>query len=176
MTAVQPEDVAQHSLGVAMIAHLLVTIDQKEYGGDPPQQEILAAALYHDAAEALLTDIVAPVKKYSPELEQAFADLERVAERQLLDTLPALLRDEYERIFQRDRPEVADFVHAADKLDALCKCKQEVRRGNQEFALAEQQLTAVCERYAAHMPSVRYFMDTFLPAFGRSVDEYRYLK
>ena len=69
-----------------------------------------------------------------------------------------------------------NYVHAADKLDALCKCKQELRRGNQDFAIAHDQIAQACRRYAETMPAVGYFMDVFLPAFERSVDEYRYLQ
>jgi 5'-deoxynucleotidase len=176
MMALQPEDVAQHSFGVVLIAHALCEIDKQIYGQDPPLQDVLVAALYHDASESILTDVVAPVKKYNPEMEQAFAHLERLAEQQILATLPEPLRPAYKAVFDKRQGIVADYVHAADKLDALCKCKQELRRGNQEFAIAERQIAESCRRYAEKLPSVGYFMDVFLPAFERSVDEYRYLQ
>jgi 5'-deoxynucleotidase len=176
MMALQPEDVAQHSFGVVMIAHALCEIDKEIYGLQPPTLDVLVAALYHDSCESILTDVVAPVKKYNPQMEQAFANLERLAEQQLLDTLPDPLRPAYTMAFAKRRGVVADYVHAADKLDALCKCKQELRRGNQEFAIAERQIEASCRRYAEKLPSVGYFMDVFLPAFEHSVDEYRYLQ
>lgn len=173
--AFQPEDVAQHSFGVALIAHALCEIDQHVYGQTPPTQDVLVAALYHDASESILTDIIAPVKKYNPEMEQAFAQLEGIAERQILAMLPGELKPAYTASFAKRRDIVGEYVHAADKLDALCKCKQELRRGNQEFAIAEQQLTQACQACAAEMPSVAYFMDVFVPAFEHSVDEHRYL-
>jgi 5'-deoxynucleotidase len=176
MMTIQPEDVASHTFGVVMIAHILCTIDQEVYGKSPNLERVLGAALLHDAAESILTDIVAPVKKYNPEIEEVFAHLENIAERQLLDSLPKEIRHSYEKLFDRESPEVADYIHAADKLDALCKCKMEVRRGNQDFVPAKNQIEESLLRIADKMPSVRYFMDTFLPAFERSVDEYRYLK
>ncbi len=175
MTALQPEDVAQHSFGVALIAQALCAIEQEVFHRQLPTAEILAAALLHDASECILTDVVAPVKKYSAEVEQAFSHLEQVAERQLLNALPDALQPLYEHWFQRSG-EVFDYVKAADKLDALSKCRQEVRRGNQEFALAANQIEASVREYAHRMPSVAYFIEHFLGAFDHSVDEYRYLR
>ncbi len=176
MTAVQPEDVAQHTFGVVLIAHALCEIDKNVFHQNPPTEEVLVAALYHDASESILTDVVAPVKKYSPVIERAFAQLEAIAQEQILDTLPASLKGAYACAFDREREAVRDYVHAADKLDALCKCKQELRRGNQDFAVAHDQIAQACRKYAETMPAVGYFMDVFLPAFERSVDEYRYLQ
>ncbi|RIV28788.1 5'-deoxynucleotidase [Alicyclobacillaceae bacterium I2511] len=175
MNALQSEDVAQHSFGVALIAQALCAVEQEVFHRSLPTADILAAALLHDASECILTDVIAPVKKYSVEVEQAFSHLEQVAEKQLRNTLPNALQPMYEQWFQRSG-EVFDYVKAADKLDALCKCRQEVRRGNQEFALAASQIESSVRVYADRMPSVAYFIDHFLEAFDHSVDEYRYLK
>jgi 5'-deoxynucleotidase len=176
MMTVQPEDVASHTFGVVMIAHILCTIDREIFGGHPNFEQILGAALLHDGAESILTDVVAPVKKYNSEIEAAFVQLEGIAERQLLDTLPKEIQPAYENLFNRNDPEIADYIHAADKLDALCKCRMEVRRGNQDFVPAKNQIENALLSFADRMPSVRYFMDTFMPAFDHSVDEYRYMK
>lgn len=176
MVATSAEDVAQHTFGVALIAHALAVIDRDLFQQNPPVEEIMAAALLHDASEAILTDVIAPVKKYNPEVSQAFSQLENLAEQQLLATLPPELRRVYEPCFDKTREAVQKYVHVADKIDALCKCKLEVKRGNQEFALALVQIGTAVEEYAARMASVRYFVDTFLPAFDRSIDEYRYLQ
>lgn len=176
MVATQAEDVAQHTFGVALIAHVLAVVDRDLFHQNPPVEDIVVAALLHDASESILTDVIAPVKKYNPQVSKAFSDLEHLAEQQLLATLPSELRLVYATSFDKGREEVQKYVHAADKLDALCKCKLEVRRGNQEFAIALQQIGGSVEEYAGKMPSVRYFVDTFLPAFDRSIDEYRYLQ
>lgn len=174
--ALEREDVAQHTFGVVLIAHALCVIDQEIFGKHPPVEDVLATALLHDASESILTDVVAPVKKYSPEIQSAFSALERVAENQLVETLPAQLQLRYRTWLHPNAAEVDDYVHAADKLDALSKCMQEVRRGNQDFTLALEQIEQAVQAYAERMPCVRYFTETFLPAFSRSVDEYRYLK
>ncbi|WP_026961828.1 5'-deoxynucleotidase [Alicyclobacillus herbarius] len=176
MMALQTEDVAQHCFGVALIAHALCVIDEVVYGQKTDVGKVIAASLYHDASEAILTDVVAPVKKYNDEVAETFARLEHIAEKQLLDTLPQELQAAYTSAFDRTDEQVASYVHAADKLDALCKCKLEVRRGNQEFAVAARQIEAQVQAMAESMPAVQYFMERFLPAFEHSIDEYRYLQ
>jgi 5'-deoxynucleotidase len=174
MVATQPEDVAQHSFGVALIAHALCIIDEEIFHRRPDVGRVLAAALLHDAAESILTDVIAPVKKYSPDVESAFKKLEGLAEAQIVETLPPVLQEKYRDAMARQDTEVSEYVHAADKLDALCKCKLELRRGNQEFAIAAKQIEDGLRAHAS--PCVAYFLDTFVPAFDRSVDEYRYLQ
>lgn len=174
MVATQPEDVAQHSFGVALIAHALCVIDEQLYGRTPEVGKVLAAALLHDASESILTDVIAPVKKYSPDVEAAFKKLERLAETQLVESLPPALQDAYRTALNHADGQVSDYVHAADKLDALCKCRIELRRGNQEFAIAARQIEQALR--TSPLPCVAYFLDTFVPAFDRSIDEYRYLQ
>ncbi|QQE80279.1 5'-deoxynucleotidase [Alicyclobacillus sp. SO9] len=176
MVSVQSEDVAQHSFGVAVIAHMLCEIEKEVFGNRLKTEDVLAAALLHDATEAILTDVIAPVKKYSPEVEDAFHHLESVAQVQMIKSLPKELQSVYQQHMSRNDAEIDAYVHAADKLDALCKCKMELRRGNPDFRIAAEQIEQSLETYAERMPSVRYFMDIFLPAFDYSIDEYRYLQ
>jgi len=176
MVSLQNEDVAQHSYNVTLIAQMLCEIDAAVFGRTPDVAAILAAALLHDASEAILTDVVAPVKKYSPEVEQAFHRLEDLARLQMLESLPSELKPAYEKHMLKYSQEVEDYVHAADKLDALAKCKQELRRGNSDFTIAAKQIEELVLTYSEKMPCVRYFIDVFLPAFEHSVDEYRYLQ
>jgi len=176
MMALQAEDVAQHTFGVATIAHALCIIERDIFGQVIDVEAVLSAALYHDAAESILTDVIAPVKKYNEKIAHAFAHLELLASEQLVGSLPNPLQATYRQMLQPMDDHVLRYVKAADKLDALCKCKLEVRRGNQDFVLAEEQIANALIPYRASMASVAYFLDTFIPAFEKSVDEYRYLK
>lgn len=176
MVSLQSEDVAQHSFSVALIAQMLCEIDMAVYNRQPDLGAVLSAALLHDASEAILTDVVAPVKKYSAEVETAFHHLEDLAREQMLNSLPSALKSAYEKHLLDYSKEVSDYVHAADKLDALTKCRLELRRGNSDFAIAAAQIQDQVQHYVDTMPCVSYFMEVFLPAFDRSVDEYRYLQ
>lgn len=176
MMALQSEDVAQHTFGVVAIAHALCVIDRDIYGKSVDVAAVLVQALYHDAAESILTDVIAPVKKYNEKVERAFKQLESLASEQLIAELPDELQSAYRSSLQPSNPVVSSYVKAADKLDALCKCKVEIRRGNQDFVVAGKQIERSLDALRDLLPAVDYFMTTFLPAFDKSIDEYRYLK
>ena len=176
MVSLQAEDVAQHSFSVALIAQALCAIDREVFDREIDVGEVLSATLLHDATEALLTDVVAPVKKFSPAIQSAFSRLETLARDQMVGFLPPELQSPYRAWMDPASPAVSQIVHAADKLDALCRCRSEVRRGNQDFAVALAQIQSTVDGFAREMPAVRYFLDTFMPAFDHSIDEYRYLQ
>ena len=58
---------------------------------------------------------------------------------------------------------------AADKLSAHIKCIEERKAGNNEFLSAEAQTRAALE--ASPLPEVQYFLEHFIPAFERDLDE-----
>ncbi len=60
-------------------------------------------------------------------------------------------------------------MKAADKLCAYLKCVEEVAAGNREFTRAEQALRASVD--ALPLPEVRYFLETFAPSVGLTLDE-----
>ena len=95
MRNTEPENVQEHSHMVAVLAHALVLIQNRYYGGtlDPGQAVLLA--LYHDATEILTGDLPTPIKYYNPDLRSAYQTVEDAAARQLLDLLPTELREDY---------------------------------------------------------------------------------
>lgn len=60
-------------------------------------------------------------------------------------------------------------MKAADKLGAYLKCIEEMATGNREFSQAEQTLRTSVEQL--DLPEVRYFIKTFVPSFGLTIDE-----
>ena len=59
---------------------------------------------------------------------------------------------------------------AADKISAYIKCLEELRSGNREFAKAEQSLREAVEKYYRY-EEVKYFCETFLETFRKTLDE-----
>ena len=108
-----------------------------------------------------------PIKYYNPEIKNAYKQVEQIACRKLLATLPAELRPAFEPLLTE--AEYRDIVKAADKLSAYIKCIEERRAGNDEFLSAEKQTRAVLEQNP--LPEVRYFMSHFIPAFELTLDE-----
>ncbi|PYM65485.1 MAG: 5'-deoxynucleotidase [Candidatus Rokuibacteriota bacterium] len=171
MHSTYPENIQEHSLRVAQIAHALAIIRNGLFGGDVDPERTVALALYHDTSEVLTGDLPAPVKEFNPEIKRAYHAIEAASREKLLDMIPVALRADYEPYF---RHREADGVHlelvrAADKLCAYIKCLEEVGAGNPEFAQAEKALRAGVERI--DFPEVRYFLESFVPSFRLTLDE-----
>lgn len=164
-----PENIQEHSLRVATLAHALALIGNTLYGRRFDADRAAALALYHDATEVLTGDLPAPVKYYNETIRKAYKSIESTARDQLLDTLPQALRPVFAPYFQAEDPELERLVKSADKLCAYLKCVEEVRAGNGEFSRALEVLEAEVRRI--DQPEVRYFLDTFAPSFALTLDD-----
>lgn len=169
MRSVTPENVQEHSHMVAVLAHALAVIRRDVYGRPADPDKAAAAALFHDAAEILTGDLPTPIKYNNPEIMKAYRQVEAAASEKLLDMLPEELRPAYEPLLTGPDPEIRALVKAADKLSAYIKCIEERRAGNDEFLLAEEKTLATLRGY--HLPEVDYFLQNFIPAFQRTLDE-----
>lgn len=166
------ENISEHSHQVAVLAHALALIGNKEFGKDYDAARTALLALYHDASEVITGDMPTPVKYFNDEIRTAYKDIEKTAATRLLDMLPKSYRADYEALFIAQESDKAlwKLVKAADKLSALIKCIEEARAGNREFekALAAQrQLIDEID-----MPEVQFFKENFLPAFELTLDEH----
>lgn len=175
MRSSRPENLSEHSLEVAMIAHALATIGNVRYGRSLDASRASLVGLYHDASEIITGDMPTPVKYHDSRIRDAYKQVEREAEQTLLAKLPDDLRPTYEALFAPDGSEDDDYlfalVKAADKLSALIKCIDEAQAGNAEFRTAEASTRARVEELAEAMPEVRDFVDEFLPSYGSTLDE-----
>lgn len=167
----RPENISEHCLETAMIAHALVVISNKKFGNNYDASKAALIALYHDASEIITGDMPTPVKYYNDDIKDAFKNVEDIAGRRLLNMLPEYMRDEYESIFfkENDEKKLWKFVKAADKLSAYIKCIEEDNAGNREFKSAKESLWQIIDDI--EMPEVKEFINEFLPAYGRTLDE-----
>ena len=175
MRSARPENLSEHSLEVAMIAHALATIANVRYGRSLDASKAALIGLYHDASEIITGDMPTPVKYHDTAIRDAYKDVEHEAERSLRAKLPDDLRPVYEQIFDAEETEddrcVRRLVKAADKLSALIKCIEEAQAGNAEFRAAEATTRARVEELCASLPEARDFVDEFLPPYGSTLDE-----
>jgi 5'-deoxynucleotidase len=171
MHSTRPENIQEHSLRVAMIAHALAVVRNRLFGGSVSPERLAVLAMYHDASEVLTGDLPRPVKYFDPEIETSYRRIETVAREKLLGMLPDGLREDYAGLFQPDTASAVEqgLVKAADKLCAYMKCLEEVTAGNREFVEAEKTLRHTIE--AIDLPEVRYFLATFVPSFRLTLDE-----
>ena len=165
-----PENIQEHSHEVAVIAHALGVIRRDVFGVACSPEEYAAVALYHDCSEILTGDLPTPIKYHSPEIIEAYRNVEALACDKLLATLPAELRAAFAPYLTGEKAERChDLVKAADKLSAYIKCIEERKAGNNEFLSAEAQTRKLLEE--SHMPEVEYFLEHFIPAFELNLDE-----
>lgn len=171
MHSQHPENVQEHTLRVAMIAHALAVIRNRLFQGNVSPERAATLALYHDASEVLTGDLPTPVKYFNPEIREAYASIEKAANQKLLSLLPEELREDFEPLLQgKDAiDEHQQLVKAADKLCGYLKCLEEVGTGNNEFVRAEESLRQAVE--ALNLPEVDYFLKTFVPSFQLTLDE-----
>lgn len=163
------EDVAQHTMQVAMIAHALCVIENTLYGGDYDAEKAAVLALYHESAEVVTGDLPTPVKYYDADINRAYKNIESRAEQKLVDTLPSELRAAFAPFVRSDKS-VKEYtlVKRADKMSALIKCVEELAVGNKEFEKAYESTLESLKDLPER--SVKYFLDTFIPAYSMSLD------
>lgn len=164
------EDIAQHSLQVAMIAHALALYKNARFGGGADPEHAACLALYHEASEVITGDMPTPIKYFSQDFRGAFGKIEQLATQRLLLTMPDDLRPGLAPLvdFSQDDPEWAR-VKAADTLSAYIKCIEEERAGNREFSKAARELQIKLKSYA--LPEVDAFLQDCLPSFSLTLDE-----
>ena len=88
MRNTQPENDAEHSLQVAMIAHGIAVIARDRYHREVNPEHVLSLAVYHDATEVMTGDLPTPVKYHSESLRDAYHHLESLSADRLLNLLP----------------------------------------------------------------------------------------
>ncbi|NWO21210.1 5'-deoxynucleotidase [Oribacterium sp. oral taxon 102] len=169
------ENLSEHSLEVSMLAHAIAGIGRVRYGRTASIDRAAVLAMYHDASEIITGDLPTPVKYYSRQIKEAYREVERRAERQLLKRLPADLRPLYQELFFSEDSEeeryLRSVVKAADRLSAYIKCIEEERAGNTEFRSAKQTIWEDIQERQEQLPELRDFLRDFLPSYGRTLDE-----
>ena len=175
MRSARPENLSEHALEVACIAHALATIANIRYGRSLDAARAALIGLYHDLSEIITGDMPTPVKYRGARIRDAYKEVEREAEATLLAQLPDDLRPAYAALFAPDGTDDDAYlwrlVKAADKLSALIKCIDEAHAGNAEFRSAEATTRTAVEALANELPEVRDFIDGFLQSYGRTLDE-----
>ena len=178
MRSSRPENLSEHALEVASIAHVLCTIGNLRYGRTLDADRAAVIGLYHDVTEIITGDMPTPVKYHSRDITQAYKDVEKAAARRLIELLPEDLRGVYEGILLPETGENAagerylrSLVKAADKLSALIKCIEEENAGNAEFRTAKQTIRDALREMSEELPEIEDFCREFLPAYGKTLDE-----
>ena len=171
MRNTREENLCEHTLETAILAHALATLRNRRFGGNVAPDRAAVLALFHDASEIITGDLPTPVKYFNPEIKKSYKEVEQLANDKLLSLLPEDLRPDYDPLLRpaEEDAELWILCKAADKLSALIKCIQEHATGNREFLQAEKAtLEAI---HAMNLPEAECFLEEFLPSYARSLDE-----
>lgn len=164
------ENISEHSLETAFIAHVLALYRNVRFGGNVDPERAALLAMYHDATEIITGDLPTPVKYYNAEIKAEYDKVEKMAEEKLLSYLPEDLRGYYAPLFSKtdEDKELWVLVKAADKLSALIKCIEERQMGNSDFTEAEKSTLQAVHDMA--LPEAEEFISEFLSAYHLTLD------
>lgn len=171
MHCTQQENISEHCLETAIIAHALAVIGNKRLGKSIDADRVALIAIFHDCSEIITGDMPTPIKYYNEQIKLAYKEIENAAAEKLLSRLPEDLREEYAPLIAHaeDDKEVYKYVKAADKLSALIKCIEELKMGNEEFKTAKQSIQNNIDNM--DLEEVKIFVKEFLPAYSLTLDE-----
>ena len=168
------ENIGEHSLDVAVIAHALCLIGNKRLGKDLDADRAAVIALFHDAPEIITGDMPTPIKYKNDELKHAYKEVEAQAAENILSLLPEQIEGEYRNLLLPDlsdekRKQVHRLVKAADRLSAYLKCLMEEKAANDEFHSAKE--TIERSIHDLHCEEAEYYLAHFVPPYGMTLDE-----
>lgn len=165
------ENIQEHSLQVAMIAHALACIRNTYFDGKLNAELTAVLAIFHDCSETITGDMPTPVKYFNPDISKAYNSIEDIAKNKLLSMLPKKLSHAYQDFFFKnaENTHLWPLVKAADRIAAYIKCIEEEKAGNKEFKKAGESILKSIQ--SLDMPEVTYFVEHFLPGYHLSLDE-----
>lgn len=171
MRNTQPENIQEHSLQVAVIAHALAVVGNKLYGVSINPDRVAVMAIFHDCNETITGDMPTPIKYFNPDISRAYKDVEEISKKKLLKMLPEEIGEVYSHILFHDEEtsRSRQVVKAADRIAAYIKCIEEEKAGNREFKKAGESIYNSILNI--DLPEVQYFMEKFIPSFFLTLDE-----
>lgn len=171
MRNTREENLSEHSLEVAFIAHALGIINNEVFNGSINADRLAILGMYHDVTEIITGDMPTPVKYYNSEIRTAYKEVEKAAGQEILTGLPENIRKRYNNLLteSENEKELWIYVKAADKLSALIKCIEERKMGNTDFFKAEQSTLDSIKNMG--IAEADYFIEHFIPAYSMTLDE-----
>ena len=168
------ENIQEHSLEVAMVAHNLGAIKNEYFGGNVDINKVAVIAMYHEVSEIFTGDMPDTNRSILIQsLRELYGEVETLAQEKMLSTLPDRLQSVYKPILvDAEASPEWPIVKAADTISAYMKCVKELKAGNDEFKEAHDSILAKLK--TLNMPEVDMFLEIYIPALGKSLDELNY--
>lgn len=174
MRNTESENIQEHSLDVAFIAHNLAYLHNLNCPEQPIDANKTAVmAMYHEVSEIFTGDMPTPIKYFDPMLRKLYGEVESLAQEKMLETLPQELQESYKPFLtEAEISEEWVYVKAADTIAAYFKCVDEVNAGNSEFKEAKASIFAKLEN--SNLSEVKQFLSLYEKSLGYSLDKLDY--
>ncbi|WMY96638.1 MAG: 5'-deoxynucleotidase [Arsenophonus sp.] len=171
MRNVRTENVSEHSLQVAFVAHALACIKNRKFNGNINAERVAVLAMYHDASEVITGDLPTPIKYHNAKISNEYKKIEKYAQKKLIKMLPEELQQDFLIILNDEYFSEKEYtiVKSADVLCAYLKCLEELSAGNSEFNLAKKRLEKILSE--SYNDEIKYFIKNFISGFQLSLDE-----
>ncbi len=169
MRNTKQENLSEHSLEVAFVAHALAIINNRKLGGNLNPEKTALAAMFHDTSEIITGDMPTPIKYYNPEIKEVYKNIETVAEDKLISLLPDYMKEDISALYKNIPSDMQKIIKAADKISAYIKCLEEIKMGNREFEIAAKSTKDAIHKMECEEAEI--FLKDFIPSFNLSLDE-----
>lgn len=156
--------IASHSFTTTQVAQLLGVIEE-QHGNIIDWKNLYEKAINHDTLEAITGDILSHVKNHNPEMKRLVLQIEEaLAQQELFDSLPAEYVERYKEILfnGKDNTPEGKILEAADAIDLIIECINEIRRNNPEEVFREQYVDKIIKLQSIDLVSVDYFLENIL--------------
>ena len=80
MRNTETENIQEHSLEVAMVAHNWRLFKNEYYGGNLDINKVAVIAMYHEVSEIFTGDMPTPIKYFDPKLRSLYGEVETLAQ------------------------------------------------------------------------------------------------
>ena len=80
MRNTETENIQEHSLEVAMVAHNLAALKNEYFGGNVDINKVAVIAMYHEVSEIFTGDMPTPIKYFDPKLRELYGEVETLAQ------------------------------------------------------------------------------------------------
>lgn len=163
--------VVEHMWFVAKIAQGLALWMERKFNCKVDMSNVLLRALNHDVSERVTGDILSTTKRMTESMKHAIDEMEAVAfEEYIAISIPDSVLDEFKNyiLYPKDNTIEGRILAAADILDTIFECAEEVKLGNTE--VFNNVLVRVSESLLnVDLKSLDYFLKYSLEDIGLDI-------
>lgn len=166
--------VVEHMWSVSKISQVLAIWTEQKFGVKVDMAKCCCKGLHHDDSEQFTGDILSTTKRMTIKMKEAVEEMEKVAyDEYVTATIPLTLREEFKQYIldAKDNTIEGKILAAADIIDTIYECAEEVKLGNTEiFGNILKRVTESLLKI--DLKAVDYFLKYALSDIGLDIKTY----